>query len=46
MNSDDAACGTLDELRGSVRKRDERNGGFGHKQSLRMGAWPRYGIAA
>ena len=23
-----------------------RNGGFGHKQSLRMGAWPRYGIAA
>jgi hypothetical protein len=21
-------------------------GGFGHKQSLRMGAWPRHGIAA
>ncbi len=46
MNSDDAACATLDELRGSIRKRDKGIGGFGHEQYLRIGAWPRYGIAA
>jgi hypothetical protein len=46
VNSDDAACATLDDLRGSIRKRDKRIGGFGHEQSLRIGAWPRYGIAA
>src|SRR6202795_4530313 len=46
MHTDDAACGTLDELCGMIRKDDERIDGFGHKQALRYGAWPGYGIVA
>src|SRR5439155_9526174 len=34
MNSNDAACGALDQLRGMIRKRDKRIGGFGHEQVL------------
>jgi hypothetical protein len=30
VNSDDAACGTLDELGDSIRKCDKRIGGLGH----------------
>jgi hypothetical protein len=46
MHTDDAACGTLDELCGMIRKGDERIGGFGHEQALRYGARPGYGIVA
>jgi hypothetical protein len=47
VNSDDAACGALDQLCGMIRKRDKRISGFGHEQALQKNiAWPGYGIAA
>jgi hypothetical protein len=47
VNSNDAACGALDQLCGMIRKRDKRVGGFGHEQVLQNNiAWPGYGIAA
>jgi hypothetical protein len=47
VNSNDTACGALDQLCGMIRKRDKRVGGFGHEQVLQNNiAWPGYGIAA
>jgi hypothetical protein len=46
VNSDDAVCGPLDQLRSSIRKRDKRIDGFGHEQFLQIRAWPRYGTPA
>ena len=51
VNSDDTACGALDQLCGMIRKRDKRIGGFGHEQVLQKqhcmaGIWHRGVVAA
>src|SRR5262245_17748326 len=47
MNSDNAAGGTLDQLRGVLRERENGAAGFDHNCLSKIkSVWPRYGIDA
>jgi hypothetical protein len=46
MNSNDAAGGAFDELRGVVRECEQGAARFDHDRVSKKTRWPRYGIGA